>query len=69
MRQLVIVTASGQVIVASRRRNSAAFSAALCSLGTIGVVCAVTLQVVRDFEVRGYLSFPYPFFVPPARSS
>ncbi|KAA0157519.1 hypothetical protein FNF29_00095 [Cafeteria roenbergensis] len=44
VRELQMVLASGQVVIASKRRNPELFKAALCGLGALGIITGVVLQ-------------------------
>lgn len=50
--ELQIVLASGEVVVASRRRNADLFLAALCNLGSLGVVTGAVIKCVPAFDLH-----------------
>ena len=51
VRELQLVLASGEVVTASAGQNAEIFRAALCSMGVLGVIATVTLQVVPAFDL------------------
>jgi len=55
---LKLVTASGEI--ASFRRGDADFDGAVVSLGALGVICEMTLDIVPSFDIRQnvYLGLP-----------
>lgn len=56
---LEIVTGTGEVLTLSR--GDAAFDGAVVSLGALGIVTKITLDIVRRFEVRQDLYLDLPF--------
>jgi L-gulonolactone oxidase len=50
--ELQLVLASGDVVIASNSQNSDIFKAVLCSMGCLGIITAVTLQVVPAFDLH-----------------
>jgi len=50
--ELQLVLASGEVVTASQTQNSDIFKAVLCSMGCLGIVTAVTMNVVDAFDLH-----------------
>ncbi|MEC2057123.1 FAD-binding protein [Peribacillus psychrosaccharolyticus] len=62
--ELVIVTASGEVLTVSEEQNPQYFKACLLSLGVLGIIVKVTLKIIRTpiYEYRSE-KIEYPLFV------
>lgn len=49
-----MITAKGEILIINPQTNSSLFSAALCSLGALGVITRITLKVQNAFLLRAY---------------
>lgn len=55
VRGLEIVTASGEVVQLSRKKDGEAFRGAVVGLGALGAITKVTLEIQPTFSVRQYV--------------
>src|SRR5437763_755960 len=61
IREMELIAIDGKIWKLSHNENPDVFSAALCSLGCLGVISTVTLQCVRKFSLQQdetILTFP-----------
>ena len=50
--ELQLVLASGDVVTASSTQNADIFKAVLCSMGCLGIITAVTMRVVKAYDLH-----------------
>jgi xylitol oxidase len=60
---LEMVTAEGDLVSLSRRRDAERFQGAVVGLGALGIVISVTLDITPAFDVRQYVYEGLPFEV------
>ncbi|TPX48198.1 hypothetical protein SeLEV6574_g02178 [Synchytrium endobioticum] len=52
--ELTMITATGETVVANSHVDATFFSAAVCSLGALGVITRVTLKCSNAFKLKAY---------------
>lgn len=57
--ELEIILANGSELICSKAENSDVFFASLCSLGALGIISTITMQVVPAFALDA-VQFPLP---------
>ncbi|KAI9480531.1 MAG: D-arabinono-1,4-lactone oxidase-domain-containing protein [Benjaminiella poitrasii] len=57
---LTLITANGDKLFCSDKENKEVFEAARCSLGALGIITSMTLQVEPDFKLEA-VQKPYKF--------
>lgn len=58
--ELELVLADGRIVRCSRQTDEELFLAALCGLGSMGIITKVTMQCVADYSLRSH-QFAMPF--------